>query len=282
MKIKTITLLTGAACLASVLALTSCGSDDLKSVDFKSYSTEITKEAFLEKISSVGSKSDLTGYTITQYNGEKQETTGSVKGSYIDTTERVTKFNKNDNKYYKSTTRYENATSDEGFEKRDTKSEGQYQKNGDKFVSVDITNKTYYEYDFDVEDYTSIYLSNYTYNSAANYANNDGVKFYCDSDVYTAVYNKEESNETTEDGIKVSASSKIEVVYQFYMSDSEFFVKSKITREEKSSTTKDGKTTEYNTTYSSVSDITISFSAPSIDTIDLAKYEEEFSYYFYS
>ena len=103
----------------------------------------------------------------------------------------------------------------------------------------------------------------------------NGVKFYSDDDIYTAVYSKQETKETN-GTIKKTISKNIEEIYQFYVSDDNFFVRSKLNKNVEVTTTKDGKTSTITYKEERVNDFEVDFSIPTIDLIDLSNYTEEF------
>lgn len=281
MKIKTLTLLAGASCLASVFALTSCGSGSLRDIEFKSYSNEISKEAFSEKVSSIDSRDNLNGYTLKQYVGTKTEISGDMSESIFAEGEVLSKYNGNDKTYYVSNSSCHDSSFDSGYSKEEKKTESQIQKNGDSFVEIDINRKRYDVNDnfFDIY-YNTMDLENFLYQASGfKYRNKDGVKFYQDNDVYTAVYSKEETEEQTLDNITETTSSKIEVIYQFYNSDNSFYVKSKVSTNIETTTVKDGKKTTVKYETEDVTDIEVDFSLPSIDLIDISKYNEGINLY---
>lgn len=281
MKIKTLTLLLGSVSLASVFALTSCGSNDLKSVAFASYSNEISKEAFFEKASSIDIKDNLDGYTLNAYTGKKIEYTGDVKKSLVSIEEDTTKLNKNDNKYYFSYRRYNEINEENSSSVSEINSEKQYQKNVQEFDYINIIDKEYKKSSFDFDNYSYVRLQSYMQHSEAyNYANYEDVKFYCDNDIYTAVYNKSDTQEENENNYSHSLSSNVEVIFQFSLSEAQFFVKSKVVYDSKSNTTIDGKKVSINQNREYYTDVNVEFVAPTIDTIDLAKYTETFNMYY--
>ena len=118
------------------------------------------------------------------------------------------------------------------------------------------------------------------HSEAYNYANREDVKFYCDGNYYTAVYNKSDTNEENENNYSHSLSTNVEVIFQFYLTDQQFIVKSKVVYESKSTTTIDGKKVSINQNREYYTDVEAEFVPPTIDTIDLAKYTEIFNMYY--
>lgn len=276
MKTKTITLLTSAACLASLITLTSCGNS-LKDVDFASYKNEISEEKFYEKVDSLDTN-DLKGYTISSYMGTNTETSGNTTSSYLSINEETEKFDFENNKsYYKSSYIYEKK-SDSVSETEEGNTEVQYQKNGEDIVKVNLIAKLYYKASYFPTPYLD--LADYIYDSEAvryeKYESFDA-KYYLDDDVYTAVYSKSESNENSSEGVTVSYSNDVKAVVQFYLKDNKFVFKSQIDENNQAKTIKDGNTVEKNITSKIVETYEIDLTVPSIDNIDLSKYDENLS-----
>lgn len=283
MKIKTLTLLAGAACLASVFALTSCGSESVKlKNDFKAYSNEISKAAFNDKVASIDNRENLKGYTYKQYIGSKYDVSGSLNQSNVSSGEVVYKFNGNDKIVYMNHFSFKESYNDNYYVKEEKTDETQAQHNGEKFIDVNIRDKTYgyFYYPYDETTYSSAFVSN-DVNSVlgTKIFKNDGVKFYSDNDVYTAVYSNQETKADNTENIKQTITTNVEAIYQFYISDDNFFVRSRVNETIEVTTTKDGKKSKMTIKKENVEDFEYDFSVPTIDLIDLSNYTEEINQY---
>ena len=93
MKIKTLTILTGTALLASCALLTSCGDNPSSEIDFKKYSSTTTDEAFATAHSKYEAEIDLTaGYELTTYDYSSYETKGDTSYFRVRNTKSTSKY----------------------------------------------------------------------------------------------------------------------------------------------------------------------------------------------
>ncbi|MCR5349697.1 MAG: hypothetical protein K6E20_01755 [Acholeplasmatales bacterium] len=282
MKIKTLTILTGTALLASCALLTSCGDNPSSEIEFKKYSSTTTDEAFATAHSKYEAEIDLTaGYELTTYDYTSYETEGDT--SYF----RV-RNSKSTSKYDATNLIYTVESEDSSTNKSDT-SERSYtekeskaiQKNGEKYDIIDNIAETYYQSEKGYEGLANPVLekirpTHYVdmYAGSSESTENYTVEktYYCDSDVYTLVLKITSTSENEEAGIKFKETTSSEATFQFYVSDTEVFGK-KLTEKEVTIEYTEGETSGKVTKKSTnASAFSVKIGAQSLSKIDTSKY----------
>ena len=282
MKIKTLTILTGTALLASCALLTSCGDNPSNEIDFKKYSSTTTEEAFATAHSKYEAEIDLTaGYELTTYNCSSYETNGDTSYLYVRSEKSTSKYDAT-NLIYTSesedSSNYKTDTSERSYSEKKSKA---IQKNGEKYDIIDNYEETYYQSEKGYEGLVNPvrekirptrFVDMYAGSSESTENYTVEKTYYCDSDVYTLVLKITSTSEHEEAGIKFKETTSSEATFQFYVSDTEVFGK-RLTEKEVTIEYTEGETSgKVNKKTTSGSAFSVKIGAQSLSKIDTSKY----------
>lgn len=292
MKMKKITLLTGAILLGSMVALTSCGEEeekkvevtlkDAENVDFAAYSTEITLDKYQEAHTKYTNSINLSakdGYDFTSYKYLFTKIESDTEYSTATSTKESSKYNKADsvavNSYSYYTFDDQEIAKDANVSYTTT-----IQKNDKGIDIVNDTTKTYSSSETSIEYYLmdTCNVANYVdllTGTVDSTDNTKQIKYYGDNNVYTLKINITLNDERTEGSIQLKETTSTETVFQFYVSNTEVYGKSTTNKVVELEYTDGEKTGKVMKTEKNVKYATLKIGAQSITKADLSKYIKE-------